>query len=177
MKRLKAVLLTGTLALVCLPAWAGYRGAGYDYAKVVRANPIYQTVRYPVDEQVCWEEQVWQGRRPSAAPVVLGAVIGGVVGHQFGDGDGRTAMTVAGAAVGGAIGAQVARNNYRHGGYPGVGERCEMQRNWRTEQRITGWDVTYRYRGAIYHTRTLENPGRRIRVVVNARPVRYYSGY
>lgn len=177
MKRLNAVLLTGTLALVCLPAFAGHRGTGYDYAKVVRANPIYQAVRYPVDEQVCWEEEVWLERRPSAAPVVLGAVIGGVVGHQFGDGNGRTAMTVAGAAVGGAVGASVARNNHRHGAYPVLQERCEIRRNWRTEERITGWDVTYKYHGAIYHTRTLENPGRRIRVAVNARPVRYYAGY
>jgi hypothetical protein len=39
-----------------LPAWAGHREPGYDLAKVVSTNPVYETVRFPVDEQVCWEE-------------------------------------------------------------------------------------------------------------------------
>ncbi|HLF30904.1 MAG TPA: glycine zipper 2TM domain-containing protein [Xanthomonadales bacterium] len=177
MKRLNTVLLTASLALVCAPAWAGHRQPGYDYAKVVRATPLFETVRYPVDEQVCWEEQTWQRRGPSAAPVVLGAVIGGVVGHQFGGGNGKAALTVAGAALGGTIGAQVARDNYRGGAYPVVQTRCEIQRNWRTEERITAWDVAYRYRGNIYHTRTLENPGRRIRVRVDVGPAPYYRGH
>ena len=174
MKRLNVALLSGSLALVCLPACAAPRPTAYDYARVVHANPVYETVRFPVDEQVCWEEEVWQQSRPSAAPVVLGAIIGGVVGHQFGGGNGKTALTVAGAAVGGTIGHQVAKETYRGGAYPVLQTRCEVQRNWRTEQRVVAWDVTYKYHGNLYQTRMAEQPGRKIPVQVNGRNAPYY---
>jgi surface antigen len=41
---------------------------------------------------------------------IVGSVVGGAIGHQFGDGDGRTAMTILGAAIGGYIGGQMGRN-------------------------------------------------------------------
>lgn len=176
MKRLNAVLITGSLALASLPAFAGHKHPGYDYAKVVAAQPVYETVRYPVDEQVCWDEQSWQGR-PSAGPIVLGAIIGGVVGNQVGHGDGRAVATVAGATVGGVIGAEVSRNSGRHGAYPVTQTRCEVQRNWRTEERIVAWDVRYKYHGAVYATRMAEQPGKRIRIRVDVAPAPYYRGH
>jgi hypothetical protein len=36
--------------------------------------------------------------------------------------------------------------------------------------------VDYRYRGRIYHTRTLERPGKHIRVRVNPVPAPYFPG-
>ena len=173
MKRLNRVLLTASLALICLPAWAGHREHGYDYAKVVSANPVFETVRYPVDEQVCWEEKAWRHQPHEVAPTVLGAIVGGVVGHQFGGGHGKTALTVAGAAIGGTIGHRVAHRYGPAGPYPVVQTRCEIQRNWRTEEHIAAWDVAYKYHGALYHTRMLEEPGRKIWVRVHAQPARY----
>ena len=173
MKSLNKVLLSTSLTLICLPAWAGHKEPGYDYAKEVSASPVYETVRYPVDEQVCWEEQVWRHQPHEVAPTVLGAIVGGVVGHQFGGGHGKTALTVAGAAIGGTIGHQVAHRHGRGGSYPVVQNRCEIQRNWRMEERIAAWDVGYKYRGTIYHTRMLEQPGRKIRVRVHAEPARH----
>lgn len=173
MKTLSKVLLTASFALTCVPAWAGHRDRGIDHARVVSAVPLYQTVQYPVDEQICWQEQSLGPRPHSAAPAIIGAVIGGVVGNQIGDGHGRTAMTVAGAAIGGTVGYQVARHNDHRRPYPAVRERCEIQRNWRTEQRLVAWDVAYRYHGRIYHTQMQERPGRKIAVRVDARPVGY----
>lgn len=177
MKSLNKVLLTASLALTCLPAWAGHKEPGYDYAKVVSATPVYETVRHPVDEQVCWEEQVWRPEPHSVAPTVLGAIVGGVVGHQFGGGHGKTALTVAGAVIGGSIGHQVSHRDNPGGQYPVAQTRCEIQRNWRTEERLAAWDVTYKYRGSIYYTRMLEEPGRKIRVRVQVEPAPYSSDY
>jgi len=173
MKSLNKVLLTASLALTCLPAWAGHREAGYDHARVVSAVPIYETVRFPVDEQVCWEEQAWRPQPHTIAPTVLGAIAGGVVGHQFGGGSGKTALTVAGAALGGTIGYKVASRHQPGGYYPVVHERCEIRRNWRMEEHIAAWDVAYKYRGMIYHTRMPEQPGKKIRVRVQAEPAPY----
>jgi surface antigen len=40
---------------------------------------------------------------------IAGSVLGGVVGHQFGKGGGRTAMTIIGAIAGGMIGGNIGR--------------------------------------------------------------------
>jgi len=176
MKSLNTVLLTASLAFISASACAGHRHHGYDKAKVVRASPIYETARYRVDEQVCWEEQVWQRHHSNAFPTVAGAVIGGVVGNQVVHGDGRALATVAGAAIGGTVGYQLSKNHTQRGAYPVNRTRCEVQPGWRTEPYISGWDVEYRYRGSIYHTRMPERPGKHIRVRVNPMPAAYYPG-
>ena len=81
-----------TLALAAMlfgsNAWADR--PQYDYAKVISADPIinYVTVKTPVRE--CWEETRYYTVDRNAgnrrASTFLGAVIGGVVGHQFGSG-------------------------------------------------------------------------------------------
>ena len=43
----------------------------------------------------------------------------------------------------------------------------------RYEEHIAGYDVTYRYQGRLYHTRTDYDPGRRIRVRVEVTPARW----
>lgn len=47
---------------------------------------------------------------------VIGSVAGGVLGHQFGGGNGRDVATVAGALAGGFAGAQVEKNNEKRPG-------------------------------------------------------------
>jgi len=46
---------------------------------------------------------------PSVPGAIIGAVAGGVLGHQVGGGTGQTAATVLGAAGGAAVGSQVGR--------------------------------------------------------------------
>lgn len=64
-------------------------------------------VLYPVEK--CGEVQVPEygvlDRPASDGEVLGGAVIGGVVGNQFGKGDGKAAMTILGAIVGGNVAA------------------------------------------------------------------------
>jgi outer membrane lipoprotein SlyB len=48
---------------------------------------------------------------------LLGALVGGALGHTVGKGDGRTAATVAGAVAGGAVGHNVEKNNRDSGAY------------------------------------------------------------
>jgi len=166
-------MLAGALTLTCLPAWAGRTGPGYDYAKVLDAQPVYATIRYPVEEEVCWDELVWR-REPSAysaTPTILGAIIGGVFGHELGSGRGKGPLTVAGAALGGSIGHDISQKRHPDGYYTETQKRCEIQKSWRTEERISGWDVTYKYHGEIYQTRMREQPGDHIRIRVHVEPI------
>ena len=173
MKRLYPVLLIASLTLTCLPAWAGHKGN--DSAKVVKASPVYEATRHPVDEEVCWDEQTWRRDPATRSPAagIFGAIVGGVIGNQFGGGSGKVALTVAGAAIGSSIANDAYRKKHPVGYYPVTQSRCEVQREWRTVERIVAWDVTYKYRGELYETRMRERPGDRIRVSVNVKPVGY----
>ncbi len=152
-------------------------GPEYDVADVVSVDPIIEQVSEPVDREVCWSEPVTY-REPvrqhrSNTGAVLGAIIGGVVGNQFGSGHGRDAATVAGAALGYSIGKdEQRRNDYRRGRYServvrGEEQRCRVETDYHSEERVLGYDVAYRYNGRVYHTRTDAHPGDTIRVRVD----------
>jgi len=47
--------------------------------------------------------------KPNYAGAVVGAIIGGVAGHQFGSGRGQDAATAGGAVAGGVVGSQVGK--------------------------------------------------------------------
>ncbi|MGH8517695.1 MAG: glycine zipper 2TM domain-containing protein [Panacagrimonas sp.] len=160
------------------------RGDRYDYAEVVSAEPIYRTVRIEQPRRECWDERVvynesrddgyWMNN--GTAGGLIGAIAGGVVGHQFGNGRGKKAATALGAVIGAGVGQRVAVENSRPrgGSYERVGyeERCETVNDYRTEQRVEAYDVSYRYGGRVYNTTMPYDPGNRIPVDVNVRPVR-----
>lgn len=52
---------------------------------------------------------------PNLAGAAIGATAGGVIGHQFGKGNGKTAMTVLGVLGGAAVGSQVNANKVVQG--------------------------------------------------------------
>lgn len=146
----------------------------YAYGEVLEVQPIYRTSHYPTSQQVCRDEPVeyYEAGRPrSPAGTVVGAIIGGVIGnHIGGHGRGyhrhhhRDASTAAGAAIGAAIGYNASRDSgYVRRGYE---QRCYQERGYESAQEVVGYDVTYRYRGEIYQTRTDQHPGDTIRVRV-----------
>lgn len=55
--------------------------------------------------------EAYTGHRSTTGGMVAGAVIGGLVGHQVGGGDGKTLATVAGAAGGAYAGKKIAENS------------------------------------------------------------------
>ncbi|MBB8251937.1 glycine zipper 2TM domain-containing protein, partial [Escherichia coli] len=82
---------------------------GPQYAQVVSATPIKETVKTP--RQECRNVTVTH-RRPvqdenRITGSVLGAVAGGVIGHQFGGGRGKDVATVVGALGGGFAGPRI----------------------------------------------------------------------
>jgi len=177
-----AALITLTLAADQARADNGY-GYGrdravYDYAKVLSVEPNvrYVTVTTPVRE--CWEETryytVDHRPRGSAAGTVVGAIVGGVIGHQFGSGRGNDAATVAGTLLGAAIGNDSARRSapyYESSRYERPVQRCETRYTSHEEQRVDSYRVIYSYHGRKYATDTPFDPGNRIRIRIDVRPV------
>lgn len=155
----------------------GPRHAG-GYGKVIHVRPLYQTAELNVPEEYCsdgqFDETATDPGRAALAGALLGGAVGGVAGNQFGKGSGRVVMTVAGALLGGTIGYQLGPEvaglapdtqwSYR---------RCETVDRIETSEELAGYRVKYRYRGHVYHTRTEDHPGDRIRVDRRARPIHF----
>ena len=170
------------MVVIAQPALADNgRGYGrdravYDYARVlsVQPNVRYVTVRTPVQE--CWEETRTYAveHRPPGNPggTIVGAIIGGVVGHQFGSGRGNDAATVAGTLLGAAIGNGAGKRHVPYEThYERPVRRCETRYTSRQEERIDSYRVIYTYNGRKYATDTPFDPGNRLRIRVDVRPV------
>jgi uncharacterized protein YcfJ len=178
-KLTSSLTLAAAALLASAPVLADYdredddrRYGRAEYAKVVRATPIYRQVRIDSPRQECREQRIVH-RDPGYQDggVLVGAILGGVAGHQFGKGRSNAAATAAGAL----IGASIAQN--RHGA---LRERvsyepvCTTYNEYRYEERVEGYDVAYKYHGRVYHTRMPYDPGSRIRVNVDVSPVHSY---
>lgn len=161
--------------------WGGYAEPVYDYAEVVRVDPIIRTIERPQYRNECWGEPVtyrepprYVRHRGPRAPAILGGIVGGVIGNQFGHGGGRDAATAAGAM----LGYSMVRDTQDYGGYYAGGReftryerRCTPRTDYRRDEQVTGYDVTYRYQGRLYHTVTDYPPGASLRVRLDVSPV------
>ena len=147
-----------------------------DTAKVLKVKPIYDTVSINRPETRCWNEQV-RHHRPSASdsytPTIAGAILGGVIGNQFGGGRGKDAMTAAGLLLGGSMGNDYRKNSGRHHSYTTTEKRCETIDNYRETTELVGYNVKYKYRGQQYWTRLSNDPGDYIKVNVTVEPADY----
>lgn len=111
---MKSLTLATLIALSAAPALAEYavNATITDHFRTVTRNT-------PVTEQVCQTVQV--PVYGSTSDTIVGAIIGGAIGNQFGNGNGKDAMTVLGAIVG----ADVANRNAQ--GNSVIGYRQEQQ--------------------------------------------------
>jgi uncharacterized protein YcfJ len=175
-------LAIASLVLVAGPASAadyayskGRSKAVYDYARVLSVNPVirYVTVTTPVKE--CWDDVEYYTRsypEPGrAGKTLFGAIVGGVIGHQFGSGSGNDAATIAGSLIGAAA-ASRSHNGpaYRTNEYSRPVRRCNTNYQSQKEERIEGYDVIYTYHGRKYATRTPFDPGKKLKIRVDVRP-------
>ncbi|MXZ81916.1 MAG: glycine zipper 2TM domain-containing protein [Gammaproteobacteria bacterium] len=141
-------------------------------ARVVKAEPVYRTVQVNTPVEECWQEPVQVGSEDySATPAILGAIVGGSVGNEFGKGRGKDVATLAGAILGGSIGHDIEKKNNRQDGRVVYEQRCRTVDSYRTEERFDGYDVTYEYNGGLYTARTANHPGQSIKVSVSVIPI------
>lgn len=137
---------------------------GPQYAQVLSATPIHETVKTP--RQQCRNVAVTH-RRPvqdenRITGSVLGAVAGGVLGHQFGGGRGRDVATVVGALGGGYAGNQVQGSLQDNDTYTSTEQRCSTV--YDKSQKLLGYDVTYKIGDQQGRVRMDHDPGLKIPV-------------
>lgn len=177
-KKTTVLLLAASLASPA--AFAGHKNKhNYDYARVVNAEPITKIVRTSVPRQECWDEQVSHYQEPrhrSATPTIVGAIVGGLIGNELGNNkDAKKGGILVGSVLGGSIGRDIGRKHAEPGHHYYTTEQvCKTYQDYHEEERITGYRVSYKYHGNVYHTRMPHHPGDRIKVKVTVTPVNNY---
>jgi uncharacterized protein YcfJ len=182
---MKTIVLVTLASLGALGAAAASAQSFADRARVLSSHAVVEQI--PVDREECWNDRVrgYQDQRvtrsDTGAPIgpgtVLGAIIGGVAGHQVGSGRGNDVATAAGAVVGGLVGNQIDRNNAGPPGRVTEVERVPVERTVKrcrvvheVREATVGYDVRYEYHGRQFTTRLPQDPGRSLRVEVEVRP-------
>jgi uncharacterized protein YcfJ len=161
---MKISLVTGALASAVVVT-AGSAVAGHHIygmsraATVVSAKPLTRTVKIP--RQECHDEQVTHTKpvqdHDRLLGTGLGALVGGVLGHQVGGGNGKTLATVAGAAAGGYAGNTIQKQAQENDTYTTTEQRCSTVYDRKEEP--AGFDVVYEYQGRRHHVHMDRNPG------------------
>jgi uncharacterized protein YcfJ len=184
---MKRIVITSLFASALLGAQAQ---TFTDNARVRSAEPQYENVSVPRNEcsshwvpdnggRVSTERQTGQDRQYGGA--IVGGLAGGILGHQVGGGSGKDAATALGVVLGAMAGDQLqnrdARSPYDNGRYDNGGyetaqrevQRCRTVYDAQT--RITGYRVSYDYRGQSYTTFMRNNPGNSLPVRVSVEPI------
>ena len=79
-------------------------GSFTDYATVTSVEKVYKQYRTEEPYQECYIKETLQNQgEGSATNEIMGAILGGAIGNQFGEGDGKEAMTLAGIFLGASL--------------------------------------------------------------------------
>ena len=163
-KSMLAGIGIGVAAALGVAAVAGLNvlDRGPQYAQVVSSTPIKESIKPPRKE--CRNVTVTH-RRPvqdenRIAGSVLGAVAGGVIGHQFGGGRGRDVATVVGALGGGYAGNQIQGSMQEGDTYTTTQQRCKTV--YDKSEKMLGYDVTYKIGDQQGKIRMDRDPGAQI---------------
>ncbi len=162
-KRWPAFALAGVIAAASTGSNASGPGTAVE-VPVVSSSPVYQIVRINTPQEECWQEAVTVSKKSNSnTPEILGAIVGAGVGRLFGDGRGQDVATVAGAVLGGSIGSDLENKN-ASANQVQYQQRCRVVDQYHDEERLQGYDVTFKLNDRLYTTRTKNDPGSSIRV-------------
>ena len=71
-------------------------GSYTDYATVTSVEKVYKQYRTEEPYQECYIKETLQNQGDgSATNEIMGAILGGAIGNQFGEGEGKDVMTLA----------------------------------------------------------------------------------
>lgn len=159
----KPIVIGGVIAALGIAggiAVGSYQSSesGPRYAEIVDVEPIVQTTDTP--REVCKNVTVTHQRpvkdENRIAGTAIGAIVGGVVGNQFGGGSGKKIMTAAGAVGGGVAGNQVQQQMQQGDTYQTTEQRCSTVND--SKEETVGYDVRYRYDGEVHEAKLDEKP-------------------
>ncbi|MDB6091819.1 MAG: 17 kDa surface antigen [Gammaproteobacteria bacterium] len=152
--------LAGAIVVTAGGAAAGYKMYTTAHsATVLSAKALTRKLRIP--RQECHDETVTHTKpvkdRQRLLGTGLGALVGGVLGHQVGGGSGKTLATVAGAAAGGYAGNKIQQRTQQGDTYTSTEQRCLTA--YDIKEQPAGFEVVYEYKGKQHRVHTDRDPG------------------
>ncbi|MFI4889913.1 MAG: glycine zipper 2TM domain-containing protein [Steroidobacterales bacterium] len=157
--------VAGAILVTAGGAIAGYQMyTGSHSARVVSVRPLTGIQRTP--RQECHDETVTHTKpvkdQDRLLGTGLGALVGGVLGHQVGGGNGQKLATVAGAAAGGYAGNKIQQRAQQNDTYTTTEQSCRTV--YDSKEVPAGYDVVYEYQGRQHHVHTDRDPGQSLPV-------------
>jgi uncharacterized protein YcfJ len=148
----------------------------YDFVPVQAVTPVYGRVEQRIPTQYCspqtnYSTSHYSSPRNSATSTIIGGLIGGAIGNNLGHNKSNKRV---GAAAGAILGAAIASDLNHSQSYNSYNNnRCSTRYESRYTQEVIAYNVSYQYRGQVYHTRTQQHPGNRIKVKLQFEPQFY----
>ena len=158
------------IALIIAPSLA-YAEAPNNYAVITAVHPIYENRYVTQYETRCYDVEVpvyGRASNGSSGDVLAGAIIGGAIGNQFGNGGGKDAMTALGIILGANEGSRSTREvvtGYR------LEQQCDKVSYQVNEPVLSYYRIRYEYNGIEYHQETTQEYtlGQRVQVSTSLR--------
>ena len=144
---MKIILKSIVVISFFIASQLAFAGSFVDSATVNSVEKVYK--QYMVEEpyQDCYiKETLQQSGDGSATNEIMGAILGGAIGSQFGEGDGKDAMTLAGIFLGASIANDAEKANST-GQVVVSQEVCENKVRQTIEKRLSHYKINVEYEG------------------------------
>ncbi|ARB46333.1 glycine zipper 2TM domain-containing protein [Alloalcanivorax xenomutans] len=163
---LVALTVVGTVAVAGI-GYGAYQAIApkqSGYAEVTNVEPIVKKWQEPreVCQDVAVQRQAPVKDQHRITGSAIGAVVGGVIGHQFGGGSGKDAATAGGAIVGGIAGNQAQKKMQQNNTVTTTERRCNTVMD--NKSSVEGYEVTYVFDGKKDTIKMDNKPGDRLRI-------------
>lgn len=119
---MRTLIVAVTLAAVALPALADPPPWAPAHGRRAKEAAIYDSRgRYVEPVVITRDDKIWRGddgryhcrRSNGTTGLIIGAAVGGLVGHELDGGRDHTVGTIIGAAAGGLLGREIDRGRLR----------------------------------------------------------------
>ena len=143
---MKIILKSIVVISFFITSQLAFAGSFVDSATVTSVEKVYK--QYMVDEpyQDCYIQETIQNGDGSATNEIMGAILGGAIGNQFGEGDGNDAMTLAGIFLGASIANDAEKANAANQVVVSQ-EVCENKVRQKIEKRLSHYLIHVDYDG------------------------------
>ena len=165
--KLNIMILTSML----LASQSAVSGSYSDTAKITSVDKIYRTHAIREPYQDCYIKEYYQADDDgSMANELVGGLFGGLIGNQFGGGDGKDALTVAGALLGASLAHDDELRKSKTGRIVSK-EICETKYRTESIERLSHYRVEYEYDDRSFTYTTKNKPyGSTLKIKVNVSP-------
>ena len=123
-----------------------FAGSFVDSATVTSVEKVYKQYRVDEPYQDCYIKETLQSGDGSATNEIMGAILGGAIGNQFGEGDGKDVMTLAGIFLGASIANDAEKANST-GQVVVSQEVCENKVRQKIVKRLSHYKINVDYNG------------------------------